>query len=104
MGKLWESLGVWLFGAISGIVGRVLASLGMSVLAYVGVVELGDQIVALIAGKFGAASDVLAIASMAGIDIFVSLVISAHIGLLAWVMAATGFKRLSFVTGGQGAE
>ena len=98
-----QTLGVWLFGAISGMVGRVLVSLGMGVVAYTGVVQLGDQLVNLVSQHFGAASDVLALASIAGVDVFISLVISAHLGLLAWIMVASGFKRLSFMAG-QGAE
>lgn len=104
MPALLATVGVWLFGAIRGMVGRVLVSLGMGVVSYVGVTELGDVLVNMVAQHFSAAGDVLALLSIAGVDVFISLVISAHLGLLAWAVAAGGFKRLSFMAGDQGGD
>ena len=102
MPAILQAFSVWLYAKMAGLVGRVLVSLGMGYVTYHGVTELGDSLVTLLTDRFQAASDMFAVASMAGFDVFISLIVSAHLGLIAWLAATTGFKRLSFVTGGEG--
>lgn len=100
MPKILEAIGVWLYAHISGMVARVMISLGVGVVSYTGVVELGNEVVGLISARFDSVGEILYLLSLAGIDVFISLILSAHIGLIAWIMAATGFKRFSFMAGG----
>lgn len=102
MPAVLQALSVWLYAKMAGLVGRVLVSLGMGTVAYLGVTEIGNELVTLVNGRFQTAADMLQIASMAGLDISISLIISAHMGLIAWIAATTGFKRLSFISGGEG--
>ncbi|EKF74203.1 hypothetical protein A11A3_09395 [Alcanivorax hongdengensis A-11-3] len=99
MSALLRSVGVWLFGSVAGIVARVLVSLGMGTVAYIGITDMANSLVQIVSEKFGAAADFLYLAGMAGFDVFISLIISAHLGLIAWTLAATGFKRISFMAG-----
>ncbi|WP_323773124.1 DUF2523 family protein [Alcanivorax sp.] len=93
------SLGTFLAAAAGGIVARVLFSLGMGVVSYVGVTSLTNQLVSTVHSKLGGvASDVIHLVGLSGFDVFLSLCLSAHIGMVAFMMASGGFKRLQFMT------
>ncbi|MCK5532401.1 MAG: DUF2523 domain-containing protein [Halopseudomonas aestusnigri] len=94
------SLGAFFAAAIGGIVARILWSLGLGVVSYVGVTALTNQLVTMVHNQIGGiTSDVLHIVGMAGFDTFLSLCLSAHIGTVSFMMAAGGFKRLQFMQG-----
>lgn len=97
-GLMSGSMGVFLAAAIGGIVARVLFSIGLGVVSYVGVTSLMDRLVSMVHSELGGiTSDVLHLVGMAGFDVFLSLALSAHIGTVTFLMASTGFKRLQFM-------
>lgn len=101
-GLLSGSLGVFFAAAIGGIVARVLFSIGLGVVSYVGVTALMNQLVDMVHQELGGiTSDVLHVVGMAGFDVFLSLCLSAHIGTVSFLMASTGFKRMQFMQGGE---
>lgn len=103
MPAIFSALGVFLAGAIRGIIARALASLGMGVVTYAGVTTFIDAMVQMIHSNFsGIPSHILQVLGMAGIDVFMSLVLSAHMGVLTFAMSATGFKRISFLRNEEG--
>lgn len=92
------ALGAFFASAIGGIVARGLASVGMGVITYTGVTYALDHAVSMVHGRLGGVpSDVLQLVGLAGFDVFASLVLSAHIGAVSFLMASTGFKRLGFL-------
>ncbi len=92
------SLGAFFAAAIGGIVARILWSLGLGVVSYIGVTALMNQLVTLVHNQIGGiTSDVLHLIGMAGFDVFLSLCLSAHIGTVSFMMASSGFKRLQFM-------
>ncbi|MCQ6263076.1 DUF2523 domain-containing protein [Alcanivorax sp. MM125-6] len=103
MPAILQAFGVWFSGAIGGMVARALGSIGIGVVSYIGVTTVIQQVIDLIHSHLGAASNVLHLAGLAGLDVFASLVISAYAGVVAWGIAVGGMKRLSFLQGAGGA-
>jgi hypothetical protein len=84
-----------------GILARVLGALGMGLVSYVGVTAAINYAISLLHTKLGGIpSDITNLMGMAGLDVFLSLVISARFGVIAYFVAAMGLKRLSFIQGG----
>ena|SRR5690606_3503566 len=79
------------------IVGRVLAALGLGIVTLEGV-EMGiDALIARAQTLFtGIGSDILALVTIAGIPRFLSIVISAYLGIITLRVLWGGFKRLGF--------
>jgi len=98
-GLLSGSMGTFLAAAAGGIVARVLFSIGLGVVSYVGVTSLMNELVSRVHNELGGvASDVMHLVGLAGFDTFLSLCLSAHIGTVSFLMASSGFKRLQFMT------
>lgn len=91
-------LGVFAASAIRAIVARVLGALGFGIVSYVGVTAALNQLIALIHTRLGGVtSDIFHLVGMAGFDVFLSLVISARFGMITFLFAQRGWRRLSFL-------
>lgn len=91
-------LGTFFAAAIGGMVARVLAALGLGVISYVGVTFVINQAVSLLHSQVGGMpSDIVNVLGMAGIDVFLSLVISARFGWITFLLAHKGVKRIGFM-------
>lgn len=89
----------WFFAkAAVGIVARVLSALGLGVVTYAGVTFVLNQAVAQLHSEIGGVpSDVAQLMGLAGIDVFLSLVISARFGVISFWAAHKGWSRLTFL-------
>lgn len=103
MPAIFAALGVWLATATGGLVARVLGALGMGVVSYIGVTTVFQVLIDSMNTHIGGIpSDILNLLGIAGFDVVLSLVFSSYFGVISWLIAAGGFKRLSFIssTGG----
>lgn len=100
MPALIALLGSFLASALPGIVARILAAVGMGVVSYVGVTALLNQAVSMLHSRVGGLpSDIANLLGIAGFDVFLSLVISAKFGIVSFLIAHRGLKRLTFTEG-----
>src|SRR5699024_3684694 len=100
MPVIFKAIGVFLASAIPGIIARVLGAIGIGVISYAGVNLATNQIVSSLQSNFSnIATNLLSLLGIAGFDVFVSLVISTHVGALAFIVSMGGFKKLSFLKG-----
>ena len=86
--------------SLRGIVARVLGTLGLGLVTYVGVTTAVNYAISLLHSKLGGIpSDITNLMGLAGLDVFLSLFISARFGVIAYFAATAGLKRLSFIQG-----
>lgn len=96
-------LGTFFVSFTGHIVARALWSVGVGVISYVGISQLMDTLVGLVHTKVGGiSSNVLHIVGLAGFDVFLSLVLSANCGTVAFLMATSGLKRFGFLNNQSG--
>ncbi len=93
------TLGNLIARGVGAIVARVLAALGMGVVSYVGV-QLGiEELVQQVVTNFqGIGSNLTAIAGLAGLDVLLSLVISAQVTAITLRVTMGAFRGLGSVT------
>lgn len=97
-------LGTFFAMAAAGIVARVFAAIGLGVVSYVGVSYMVNQAIAMLHGQVGGLpSDIAQLLGLAGFDQYLSLVVSARFGVISFMLAHQGFKRISFLRG-EGAD
>ncbi len=97
MPQIFAPIAAFIASIIGGTVARVLGTVGMGVLVLQGV-EFGmDTLSNLIYTHFGeVGSDLFGLLGLAGFDVYIKLVISAHMGLIAFVTVAGSLKRFGF--------
>lgn len=94
-------LGTFFAMAAAGIVARVFAAIGLGVVSYVGVSYVVNEAIGLLHSQVGGLpSDITQLLGLAGFDQFLSLVVSARFGVISFMMAHHGFKRISFLREG----
>jgi hypothetical protein len=92
-------LGAFAAGAIKGIIARVLGALGFGIIGYTGVTMALNQLVNVIHSQLGGiTSDFMNLIGMAGFDVALSLIISARFGMITYLFASRGFKRITFMS------
>jgi hypothetical protein len=95
MPYLLAFLGSFFASSIKGMVARVLATVGFGMVSYVGVSVAVDNAKAMIHAQLGGiSSDVLNLMGLAGLDVFLSLIVSAYFGSLVYRVSMMGAKRL----------
>lgn len=100
MPYLLAFLGTFFAASLRGIVARVLATLGLGLVSYVGVSVAVDNAKALIHSHVGGMpSDMLNLMGLAGLDVFLSLIVSAYFGSLVYRVSMMGAKRLGHLQG-----
>lgn len=91
-------IGVWLASIMGPLVARVLLSLGVGVVTYKGVDSMLEGVKSEVQGAWsGVGADIVTIASMAGLDVFMNLVISAIIAAITLKLVSGAIKKLSFL-------
>lgn len=99
MPLLFKAIAVFLAAIVSGVVARGLASLGMGLVIYNGVDVVMGAIQEAVKNKFGQiGADLLSIIGLFGIDVYVSLVLSAYAAVVASKLIGGAFVRLGFLT------
>ena len=105
MGALFGAIGVFLAQVSGPLVARVLGAVGMGVLTVTGVQSGVQTLLSSVQGAFGGiTADIISILSLAGFDRFISLVISAYVGVITTKVLLGGFKRLGFIADAGGSN
>jgi hypothetical protein len=100
MPYLLAFLGTFFASSLSGIVARVLATLGLGLVSYVGVSVAVDNAKSLIHTHVGGVpADMLDLMGLAGLDVFLSLIVSAYFGSLVYRVSTMGMKRIGHIQG-----
>ena len=95
-------LGTFFAAAIGGMVARVLGALGLGVVSYVGVSYFVNEAISMLHSQVGGLpSDIAHMLGLAGFDVYLSLVVSARFGVITFMLAHKGFKRISFLQQGE---
>jgi hypothetical protein len=77
---------------------RVLGAIGLGTISLTGVQVTMDGVIGHIKSAMGGVtSDILAVITMAGFDVFLSLIISAYIGIISIRTLFGAFKRFGFM-------
>ena len=98
MPAIFAPIGVFLAYIAGKLAFRVLGALGMGVAVYTSIDSGIEALEGSIASSFsGVASDILGVASMAGLTEFVSIVFSAYSSTLLTKLVAGSFKKLAFI-------
>ncbi len=101
MGSVFAAVQVFLAQIAGGLTARVMAAIGVGVVTITGVQLTMDNITSEIQSGFsGVPADIIAVATIAGFDKFISLVISAYIGVVAVKALYGAFKRFGFMSMG----
>lgn len=98
MPALLAALGVFLARIAGPLTARILGALGLGVVSVVGVQAGVSNLLSSVHSSFGGiASDLVSIISLAGIDKYLSLVISAYVAVITMRVLLGGFKHLGFI-------
>ena len=104
MPSIFQPIAVFLAAIISPMTARVLGALGIGIFTLSGVQAGMTALIDLVKTNVGGvASDLLSIMTIAGFDVFISIIISAYAGILSLQALWGGFKRMGFGVGDQGA-
>ena len=98
MPAIFLPIAVFLATIIGPLVARVLLSLGVGIVAYKGVDVMLENLVATVQGAWdGVGANIVTIASMAGIDQFVSIVLSSISAALTLKLVSGAIKKFTFL-------
>ncbi|MFT0141130.1 DUF2523 domain-containing protein [Alcanivoracaceae bacterium MT1] len=94
-------IAIFLAQIIGPLTGRVLWALGIGVLSLTGVQSGINALLNQVKTHFGGVpGDMASLISLAGFDVFISLVISAHVGIVGIRTVYGAYKRFGFAMGG----
>ncbi len=97
MPLFFKLLSVFISVSIVGIVARVLAALGLAVVAYQGIDLVMDEAVQWVSSSWGGiSSDVAGVLSMAGFDTAITIILSAHVSVISMKLVGGALKRIAF--------
>lgn len=103
MPSIFQSIAVFLASIVSPITARVLGALGIGVITLTGVQAGITTLIDLVKDRVGGvAADLLNIMTLAGFDVFISIIISAYAGIISLQALWGGFKRLGFAASDSG--
>lgn len=101
MPALFVPIGVFIAAILSGVIARVLLTLGLGIATYYGVQTLIDKLNNYVAGAFGnVGSDVVQIVGLLGLDEAMTVMLSAYVAVLTINGIQNGVKRLIPFAGG----
>ena len=101
MGSIFAAVQVFLAQIAGGLTARVMSAIGVGVVTITGVQLTMDNVTNHIQTSFGGVpGDIIAVATIAGFDKFLSLVISAYIGVVSVKALWGAFKRFGFMSMG----
>ncbi|MDO6748527.1 DUF2523 domain-containing protein [Gilvimarinus sp. 1_MG-2023] len=91
-------IGVFLASIIGPLVARVLLSLGVGVITYKGVDTMLQNLVTTVEGAWGGVgAKVVAVAHIAGVDQFMSIILSSITAAITLKLVSGAIKKLSFL-------
>ena len=103
MPALFGALGVFLAKISGPLVARILGALGMGVLTVTGVQAGISNLLSSVHSAFGGiTADIVSLVSLCGFDVFLSLVISAYVGIITMRTLLGGFRHLGFIGNADG--
>lgn len=83
---------------LPGVIARILGFLGLGLVSYVGVNAVTNKIIDVIQTNISYMPvKLLSLLGIAGVDVFISLIISTHIGGLTFYFFLGGGKKLTRV-------
>ena len=98
MPAFFSAIGVFLAQIAGPLTGRILGALGIGVISITGVELAVTGVTNQIKSSFGGIpGDIISVATIAGFDTFLSLVISAYIGVISMQALLGAFKRFGFM-------
>tara|TARA_A100001391_G_scaffold189040_2_gene160133 strand:- start:999 stop:1310 length:312 start_codon:yes stop_codon:yes gene_type:complete len=96
-------IAVFLAQIIGPLTGRVLWALGIGVVSLTGVQSGINALLSQVKSHFGGVpGDMASLVTLSGFDVFISLVISAHVGIVGIHTLYGAYKRFGFAVGGDG--
>ena len=98
MPAIFIPIGVFLAAIIGPLVSRVLLSLGVGIVAYKGVDTMLEGVRSTVEGAWGGVgSDIVAIASIAGFDQVITIILSAITSAITLKLVSGALKKLTFL-------
>jgi len=92
------AIAVFLAQIAGPLTARILGALGIGILSITGVEVMISGVISQIKSSFGGIpGDIISIATIAGFDRFLSLVVSAYIGIVSVKALFGAYKRFGFI-------
>ncbi|MBA1148234.1 DUF2523 domain-containing protein [Ectothiorhodospiraceae bacterium WFHF3C12] len=95
MPAIFVPIAVFLAFILSGVIARVLATLGLGIATYYGVQALVDELRGAVASAFGdVGADAVAIVALLGIDEAMTIILSAYVAVLTLNGIRNGVRKI----------
>lgn len=105
MPAILATIAVWLAQITGPLVARVLGALGIGIFTLAGVQSGVQALISSVKSALGGvAADILSIMTIAGFDVYISLVISAYVGIITLRTVFGAFRRFGFAAQQQGGD